>query len=388
MDNNITNNQIVEHVEQELISEILSDISVAEDAVLKLEPADFANKQMAAIFNVIIALHEEGKSIDEHTITSYIQAHNELQFDDYALVIKTLSHKFVSVADADDHIELIKNASIKRQINSFAEEMIETNMDPIQFDELLWNLQTRFSSIVSSKHTSKIATMSEITKQYVQHLGKIMNHEESISGTPTGFSMIDSKTNGLQPGEMIVLAARPSVGKTALALNFLLNAARDIKERADKQPNSEIVLMFSLEMSSEQLCNRLVSCMSMVELSPYHRSRLSQVDYQAVMNAIDELSALPIYIDDDGSLSIMDIQAKVKQISLHHRIKLLVIDYLGLIKGSKVQGGSYNRQQEIAQFSGKLKEIAKAYKLPVLVLAQLNRKMDERGKSGNAKPLL
>jgi replicative DNA helicase len=137
VDNNITNNQIVEHVEQELISEILSDISVAEDAVLKLEPADFANKQMAAIFNVIIALHEEGKSIDEHTITSYIQAHNELQFDDYALVIKTLSHKFVSVADADDHIELIKNASIKRQINSFAEEMIETNMDPIQFDELL-----------------------------------------------------------------------------------------------------------------------------------------------------------------------------------------------------------------------------------------------------------
>jgi replicative DNA helicase len=217
-----------------------------------------------------------------------------------------------------------------------------------------------------------------------------MSHEEEITGTPTGFPAIDTRISGLQAGEMIVLAARPSVGKTALALNFLLNAARDIKERADKQPNNEIVLMFSLEMSSEQLCNRLVSCMSMVELSPYHRSRLSPVNFQAVNNAIDELSELPIYIDDDGSLNILDIQSKVNQISLHHRIKLLVIDYLGLIKTPKTRSGSYNnRQQEIAEFSGKLKEIAKIHKLPVLVLAQLNRKMDERGKgSGNAKPML
>jgi replicative DNA helicase len=137
VDNNISNNQIIEHIEQELISEILSDVSVGEDAVLKLEPVDFVSKQMAAIFNVIVALHEEGKAIDEHTITSYIQAHKELQFDDYVLVIKTLAHKFVSIADADDHIELIKNASIKRQINAFAEDVIDTNMDPIKFDELL-----------------------------------------------------------------------------------------------------------------------------------------------------------------------------------------------------------------------------------------------------------
>jgi replicative DNA helicase len=136
MQDNVTNNEIIEPIEQELISEILNDSIIAEDAIVKLEPKDFVNKQMAVIFGVISKLHSDGKKINEHTITTYIQAHKELQFEDYVMVIKTLSNKFVS-SDIEDHIDLIKNASIKRQINEFAEEMIDTNMDITKFDELL-----------------------------------------------------------------------------------------------------------------------------------------------------------------------------------------------------------------------------------------------------------
>jgi replicative DNA helicase len=229
--------------------------------------------------------------------------------------------------------------------------------------------------------------MSDITKSYSQRLNKIISHEDDITGTRTGFSSIDTKTNGFQSGDVIILAARPGVGKTALALNFIVNAAKDIKERSEKQPNNEIVLMFSLEMSSEELCNRMVSSVSMVELSAYKRSKLSTVDMHSVNNAIDTLSELPIYIDDDSSLTIMDIQSKIKQISMNHKVKLVVIDYLGLLKGPTVSGNGYNRQLEVAMFSRTLKQIARTNNIPILVLAQLNRNMEQR-KGENTRPML
>jgi replicative DNA helicase len=257
--NIITNNQLVEPIERELISEILNDQSVMEEAILKLEPQDFVNKSMAAIFNTIVQLYKEAKNINEHTILNFISTHPEIQFEDYELEVKTLASKFVSTTDFADHIDLIKNASIKRQLNEFASEIISTDMDITKFNELLFKLQDKMTVITSAKRSNKIATIGDIAQEYSRELQQIMSHNEELVGTPSGFSLIDAKTNGFQPGDLIILAARPGTGKTALALNFLVNAAKDIKKRAEKIPNKEIVLMFSLEMSSKELCNRIVS---------------------------------------------------------------------------------------------------------------------------------
>jgi replicative DNA helicase len=259
MANSITNNQLIGPIEQELISEILNDPSVIEEAVLKLEPHDFVDKHMAIIFNVITKLHAEAKTISEHTILNYISTHTEMQFDDYELQVKTLANKFVSTVDFQDHIDLIKNASIKRQLNDFANEIISTDMDITKFNELLFNFQNRMALITSAKRSNKIASIADIAQNYSKDLQRIMSHDEELTGTPSGFSLIDAKTNGFQRGDLIILAARPGIGKTALALNFLVNAAKDCKERTEKMPNNEIVLMFSLEMSSKELCNRMVS---------------------------------------------------------------------------------------------------------------------------------
>jgi replicative DNA helicase len=250
---------LIEPIERELISEILNEPGIAEEAILKLEPMDFVNKPMAIIFNTITKLHNEAKTIDVHTILNYISAHPEMQFDDYELEIQTLANKFVSTTNFEDHIDLIKNASIKRQLNDFASEIIATDMDITKFNELLFDFQNRMAVITSAKRSNKIASIADIAQDYSRDLQKIMSHDEEVTGTPSGFSLIDAKTNGFQPGDLIILAARPGVGKTALALNFLVNAAKDCKERAEKIPNKEIVLMFSLEMSSKELCNRMVS---------------------------------------------------------------------------------------------------------------------------------
>jgi replicative DNA helicase len=387
--NTITNNQLIEPIERELISEILNDESIVEEAILKLEVSDFVNKHMAVIFNTVTKLHSEAKTINEHTVLNYISSHPEIQFDDYELEVKTLANKFVSTTDFADHIDLIKNASIKRQLNDFASEIIATDMDITKFNELLFDFQNRMAVITSAKRSNKIASIADIAQDYSKELQKVMSHDEEVTGTPSGFSLIDAKTNGFQPGDLIILAARPGVGKTALALNFLVNAAKDCKERAEKIPNNEIVLMFSLEMSSRELCSRIVSSWCMVELSPSKRGKITSIQYQSVNSAIDAIAELPIYIDDDSSLTIMDIQTKIKQISMEHRIKLVIVDYLGLLKGPTIHGNNYNRQAEVAMFSRTLKQIARLNNIPILVLAQLNRNMEQRSrKADNAKPML
>jgi replicative DNA helicase len=257
--NIITNNQLIEPIERELISEILNNPTIVEDVILKLEPKDFLNKHLAIVFNVIVKLHTEAKTINEHTILNYVSTHKELHFDDYELEINALANKFASSTDYTDHIDLIKNASIKRQLNDFANEIINTDMDITKFNELLFDFQNRMAVITSAKRSNKIASISTIAENYSKDLQRIMSHDEEVTGTPSGFSQIDIKTNGFQPGDLIILAARPGVGKTALALNFLVNAAKDSKERSEKTPNNEIVLMFSLEMSAKELCNRMVS---------------------------------------------------------------------------------------------------------------------------------
>jgi replicative DNA helicase len=389
MANVITNNQLIEPIEHELISEILNDPTLAEDAILKLEPRDFISKPMAIIFNTIVKLRSDAKTISEHTVLNYLSTHKEMQFDDYELEVQTLANKFVSTTDFKDHIDLIKNASIKRQLNDFANEIINTDMDITKFNELLFNFQDRMATITSAKRSDKIASIATIAASYSQDLQKNLNHDHELTGTPSGFSLIDAKTNGFQPGDLIILAARPGIGKTTLALNFLVNAAKDCKERDEQKHNNDIVLMFSMEMSSKELCNRMVSNHSMVDLSPANRRKLRGIDRQAVNNSIDVIGELPIYIDDDSSLTIMDIQTKIKQMAMEHTIKLVVVDYLGLLKGPTTHSNNYNRQAEVSMFSRTLKQIARSNNIPILVLAQLNRNIEQRNrKTDSTRPML
>jgi replicative DNA helicase len=374
----------IEAVESKLISELLNDPNTIEEAILKLEPTDFSNKQLASIFGAIMKLNQSGKSSDEHTVIEYLNSRKENQFDDYQMVIRALSSKFANSIDVSDHIDLIKNASIKRQLNEFGTEISTTKIDFTGFEGQISNLEKRFTDIIHSKRSSKINSISEIADDYKEQLTSMLDRDDQLRGITSGYSGIDKLTNGFQPGDLIILAARPGVGKTALALNFILNAARDIVNRKN---NNDVILMFSLEMGANQLLNRLVSNVSMVNLSNVHANSLSNMDLIAVTEAIEEVKQLPICIDDTSDSTILDIQSKVKQLKMTHNIKLVVVDYMQLLKGPETRGQQVNRQQEVANISRMLKQIARQNETPVLAVAQLSRNIELR-KGTDAEPKL
>jgi replicative DNA helicase len=381
-------NSVVKTVEHRLLCAILNDQDKIEDAILKLAPQDFSDKHLAVIFGTIINLQKEAKKINVHNIIGYIDAHKELQFDDYDVYVKSLFNDFVPSTDVEDNIDFIKNSSIDRQMKGFASDLMETKLDPIEYSSKIDKLSRQFQNIVSSKHVGKVANMQEITKNYKESLNTLLSNSNNVAGTSSGFRQIDTKIGGFRDGDLVVLAARPGIGKTTLALNFLMNAAKEINQRKKQDSsNNEVVLMFSIEMGANEICNRLIAMESKVDLSTYKMNKLSDMEISLVNDAIDTISELPILIDDDSSLTIMDLQAKVKQVSLKHKIKLVVIDYLQFIKSPTTSSHS-SRYLEISDFTRRLKTgVARGLNVPVVLLCQLNRNIEQR-KGENPKPQL
>jgi replicative DNA helicase len=272
MSNELQTKQIIDTVEQKLIGELLNNSFVLEDAVLKLEPRDFGNSNMAAVFGAIVALYNDAKTIDEHTVIDYLTSHTNMQFDDYVVIVRSLASQFGTAADVEDHIDLIKNASIKRRMDQFAGELVTTPINFTDFNDQIYDLEKRFLDITNAKRSSKISTIAQVAQNYQKKLDTIYGKTNEITGTTSGYESIDKITNGFQPGDLIILAARPGVGKTALALNFLLNAAKDILKHKRKDPtNNDVVVMFSLEMGSDQICQRLISVEGQVDMSMSHK---------------------------------------------------------------------------------------------------------------------
>jgi replicative DNA helicase len=268
-------NQLIDDIEKSLIAEIINDTYVLEDVVIKLEPHDFSNNDMKRIFGVILELTKNNKTVSEANIIDYINNHHEVQFNDYEIVVKSLSNQFVNSADVEDHIELIKNASIKRQIENFAGDLHETKIDVPNFNEQIEELEKKFLGIIHSKRSTKFTSIKDALDDYKDKVEKISERTGELTGITSGFKEIDKITNGFQKEDLIILAARPGDGKTAIALNFLLNAAESIKDNAN-----DVVVFFSLEMGIDQICQRLISCSAGIEASAIMRNKTSVDSYQ------------------------------------------------------------------------------------------------------------
>lgn len=381
-------NDSVYNIEKDLISILLNDHSVLEDVLLKLQPSDFDNEYLRRIFAVISILQKEGKKVNSLTIANYIKNHQEYEFDDYQIILDSIDNSYSSSDIVNDYVDLIKNASIKRSLESFANSLLDMKFDVNNFNSQVWELEKKFLDIINSKKVSQIKSMNEICDSYKNKLDQVYNNIDKITGTTSGYSAIDRITNGFQPGDLIILAARPGIGKTTLALNFLYNAAKSICEKPKTIGKQDIVVMFSLEMGSDQLCQRMISFSSLVEISPSRNRPLDQVELASIMDNMDELRTLPIYIDDSSDASILDIQSKLKQLSQNYNIKLVVVDYLQLLKGPKSSNTQTNRQQEVANISRMLKTIARQIQSPIIAIAQLSRKIEERSKGEGRRPIL
>jgi replicative DNA helicase len=273
MENNKVN-QLIDNVEKELIAAIINDSYVLEDVIMKIETKDFSNSDMSRIFGVILELSKNNKSVTEANIVDYINNHSEVQFSDYEIIIKSLSNKFVNSADVEDYVELVKNASIKRQLESFAGDLPTAKIDVPNFNDQIESLEKRFLGIIHSKRSTKVSSIKEALNEYREKIEKNLSRSEELTGITSGFDEIDKLTNGFQKGDLIILAARPGEGKTAMALNFLYKAAESIRVKKQiEDKKRDVVVLFSLEMGIEPICQRLISCSSGMDVATIRKNK-------------------------------------------------------------------------------------------------------------------
>lgn len=370
--------------EKEVLTTIFNDPISIEECSTALTQKDFIDDKNALLYGAIIEIHlGHLKQINKNTVTDYIANNAQWQFNNWQAYLDEIVSGFAYEDDLKANIEIIKNASIKRQLDNFSQRVINTKIDFAQYDNQIAQLENEFLDITQSKHTDRLAPIDGIADQYLDRINKLRQRKRDITGTAVGFKEIDATTNGFQPGDMIILAARPGVGKTAIALNFINNAARDIRE--NKTSEKDRVVIFSLEMGKEQLCQRLVSMNSWVDAGALRSGKMSDSEWSKVQSTIEDIKTLPILIDDEA-VSIVDIQSKLKQLKSEYNIKLVVIDYIQLMKGPALKNAQVNRQQEVSTISRMIKLLARRINAPIIALAQLSRAIEIRG--DNAWPKL
>ena len=368
------NNEIEQHV----LSIILNDHNSILNILSFLNIDDFLNSTNRLIFKEISELFKTTNRCDLTLLINRLNEYRDFFKEEPHIELLKIVNLYTNSSELDEYLRLIKNNSITFKLNNFGNKLSDIVLNNDRFNEELWSLQKEFQDIINASKNSDLITSKELAKNYTHLLDVIRSKGNEITGTSSGFNDIDEFTNGFQAGDLIILAARPSIGKTALALNFLINAAKQCK-------SNESVVMFSLEMSATQLMERMVSSETGVNSRLLRNGNLTSGDEYLIDDCIEKIEKLPIIIDESSNATILDIQSKLKKISLSRTIKLVVVDYLQLVQGSVKIG--VNRQQEVAQISRALKSLARDINTPIIAVAQLSRKIEER-KGVDKKPIL
>lgn len=333
----------------------------------------FFDPKHQVIFKAILSLFEEGDPIDILTVNTYCIRNFPNQVP--ITYISKLTDNLGTTGNVEYHARCVAEMHIKRQIiNASSISTKEAYDMSVDAFDALTNFENKISQISQTYTGSQYMNASELAHISIQEIEEAMKSKGGITGVPTGFKELDQLTSGWQRSDMIVIAARPAMGKTA----FMLSAARNAAVIFEKP-----VAIFSLEMSSSQLFKRLISAESNVSSNGMRSGKLTDSDLNQIHSRIHNLSVAPIYIDDTPSISINQLKAKSIKMKKLHGIELIIIDYLQLMSGGEFGG---NREQEISSISRAIKTLAKELNVPIIALSQLSRSVETRG--GDKKPML
>jgi len=335
----------------------------------KVTPEHFYTPAHAILFEVLREMYDEGKPIDFILLTQLLRDRQQLDKAGGAAFITSLFTFVPTAANAAFYIEILKEKHTLRQVilscNEYARRSYE---EQEEINSFLDQVETGIFAIAQSRLGDKTFRIKDSVMDALTSLEKLYERKGEITGVPTGFTDFDQMTDGLHAAEMIVIAARPSMGKTAFAMNIAEHVALNVKLP---------VAIFSLEMSSQQLVQRLLCSQARVNLQKVRDGFMAARDFHNLTVAASKLAESKIFIDDTAGLSILELRAKARRLKAQHDIKLIVIDYLQLLK-SPSKRGQENRQLEIAEISSGVKALAKELELPIIVLAQLNRNPEAR----------
>jgi replicative DNA helicase len=362
-----------QHIEAEQC--VLGAILLENDALLKaleiLKPHNFYRDAHRKIFDAILALFERNEPIDLLTVSEILRRRNQLEDIGGSTYLATLLEAIPTAANIRHHAHMVRETAILRGlINAATEVIAECYEHTEDVEELLDRAERMIFEISEQRVTAAFANLKDLLKDSIRYTEQLYERHELITGLPTGFRDFDQLTAGLQPSDLIIIAARPSMGKTAFALNI----ARNVGMRM-RQPR-EAVAVFSLEMSKEQLALRMLCSEGRIDSSRLRRGYLDKSEWGRLVNAANDLSDTPIFIDDSPGLSVLDLRAKSRRLQSERGLSLIIIDYLQLLRG---RGRVESRQQEISEISRSLKALAKELKVPVIALSQLSRAVEQRG---------
>jgi replicative DNA helicase len=361
---------------------VLGALMIEKDALTAvadiLRPDSFYKEAHIRIYTAIITLFADSEPIDMLTVTSKLRSTGELELIGGASYIMELTSKVNSAANIEFHARIISQAFIKRELIKVASEIQrEAFEDTTDVFRLLDKTEQALFQISESNIKKNYADMGALMRQALAELDQKKNNKDGLTGVPSGFSALDRLTSGWQKTELMILAARPGMGKTAFVVSSLRNAAVDFN-----MP----VAIFSLEMSSVQLVNRLISAEAEIDSEKIRKGSLAPHEWEQLHHRIHRLTNAPIFIDDTPALSILELRAKCRRLKAQHDIQMIVIDYLQLMTGDTGGKGAGNREQEIAMISRSLKNLAKELDVPVIALSQLSRAVETRG--GEKRPQL
>ncbi|MCK5688975.1 replicative DNA helicase, partial [Myxococcota bacterium] len=353
--------------ERSVLGAIMLDSSVLAEAIEILKPSDFYRPAHAKIYEGMQGLFEVGEPIDEITLAGALRSKGDIDFIGGAAYLNTLTERVPSAANLKYYAAIVRDRGLMRRLISTATSIVESGFDAkSDVAEVLDVAESRIFEIAEDRNKEALTPIKDVLKTTFAEIEKRFEQKQDITGVPSGFVDLDKMTAGFQPSELIIVAARPSMGKTAFALNIAQHAAL----QADKP-----VVVFSLEMSKEALVTRMICSHGKVDLGALRKGRLRNNDWSRLSNAIGDLSEAPIYIDDSGTLSVMEMRAKTRRLAAQgDGVSLVIVDYLQLMHSSSTEG----REREISEISRGLKALAKELKVPVMALSQLNRSLESR----------
>ena len=361
-------------LEEAILGALMLEKNALTAVVEFLRPEHFYSEAHKTIYEAIIDLFKASDPIDMRTVVAQLRKNGKLELVEGAYKIAELTSKVSSAANIEYHSRIIIEMAIKRDLIKISSQIQKDAFeDTTDVFELLDKTEQSIFQISDSNLRKNYDSMKSLMFQATQEIQEKRNHKDGLTGIPSGFSRLDRVTSGWQKSELTIIAARPGMGKTASVVSALRNAAVDFNIP---------VAIFSLEMASLQLVNRLISAEAELDSEKIKKGNLVDFEWQQLVHKTNRLSSAPIFIDDTAALSILELRAKCRRLKAEHNIQMVVIDYLQLMKGEA--GG--NREQEIASISRALKGIAKELNVPVIALSQLSRGVETRG--GDKRPQL
>jgi replicative DNA helicase len=346
-----------------------------------LKPEVFYQESHKKIFEAIQQLFQKSKPVDILTVTSELRTLGLLEMVGGAYYITSLTNRVASAANIEYHARIISQKYIQRELIRISSEIIQNAYeDTTDIFDLLDHAEKNLFDIAQNNLRRDTQKMDEIIKQSLATLEELRTKTDGLTGVPSGFTALDRITGGWQKSDLVIIAARPAMGKTAFVLTCARNAAVDFKKP---------VVVFSLEMSSVQLVNRLISGETEIDQEKIRKGNLADWEWQQLHSKIGTLTEAPLLIDDTPALNIFEFRAKCRRLKSQYDIQMIIIDYLQLMHGKgEGQSGGGNREQEIGSISRALKSVAKELEVPVLALSQLSRAVENRPGQNGKRPLL